>query len=316
MKKLNVVVTGGAGFIGSHIVEYWNKNNADVHVLDNLKTGFLKNLSGIKGITFHKGSITDRNLVFEVLKDVDYIHHLAAVISVPESIENPIECVEVNVVGLLNILDAAVKYKAKKIIHSSSAAVYGENPDSPKTINMKPMPKSPYGITKLDGEFYLDNYNQNYGLGAISLRYFNVFGPRQDPNGQYAAAIPIFVQKAINNDKIIIYGDGEQTRDFVYVSDVVQANILAVKSEIENGVFNVGNEKSITIKDLAEFIIEHTNSKSEIIHEDERPGDIKHSLSSIEQTKEQLGYDPKLDLLEGLKNTIEYFIGIYSNPDT
>lgn len=309
--RTKVVVTGGAGFIGSHIVEYWVNQNADVHVLDDLSSGYKRNVEQFD-ITFHQGSITNKELVNKVLDGADYVHHLAAMISVPQSVNDPFGCVEINIVGLLNILEAAVNHKVKKVIHSSSAAVYGENPESPKRTDMRPMPKSPYGITKLDGEYYLDAYNQNFGLGAVSLRYFNVFGPRQDPNSQYAAAIPIFIQKALKNEPIVIYGDGEQTRDFIFVKDVVQVNVLAATSDIRTGVFNVGNEKSITINELAKLVISETGSSSKIIFEKERAGDIKHSLSSISTTRELLGFNPEHDLIDGLKETIHYFIELLS----
>ncbi|MDP3682584.1 MAG: NAD-dependent epimerase/dehydratase family protein, partial [Ignavibacteria bacterium] len=312
MRK-KVVVTGGAGFIGSHIVEYWSKQNADVFVLDNLRSGFEKNLNGFENVTFVKGSITDRDSVFSILENADYVHHLAAMISVPESVENPFECVSINVNGLLNVLEASAKHKIKKIVHSSSAAVYGDNPVSPKTILMKPEPKSPYGITKLDGEYYLQSYLENFGLQSISLRYFNVFGPRQDPKSQYAAAIPIFVNNALQNKEIIIYGDGEQTRDFIFVKDVVAANVLAATTENINGTFNVACGSAISINQLVNLVLELTNSKSQIRYEKERAGDIKHSLASIEETKQQLGFQPKHDLLEGLKETINYFIQLFQN---
>ena len=312
MRK-KIVVTGGAGFIGSHIVEYWSKQNADVLVLDNLRSGFEKNLNGFKNVTFVKGSITDKDVVFSVLENADYVHHLAAMISVPESVENPFECVSINVNGLLNVLEASAKHKIKKIVHSSSAAVYGDNPVSPKTISMKPEPKSPYGITKLDGEYYLQSYLENFGLQTISLRYFNVFGPRQDPKSQYAAAIPIFVNNALQNKEIIIYGDGEQTRDFIFVKDVVAANVLAATTENVNGTFNVACGSAISINQLVNLVLELTNSKSHIRYEKERAGDIKHSLASIEETKQQLGFQPKHDLLEGLKETINYFIQLFQN---
>lgn len=312
MRK-KVVVTGGAGFIGSHIVEYWSKQNADVLVLDNLRSGFEKNLNGFKNVTFVKGSITDKDVVFSVLENADYVHHLAAMISVPESVENPFECVSINVNGLLNILEASAKHKIKKIVHSSSAAVYGDNPVSPKTISMKPEPKSPYGITKLDGEYYLQSYLENFGLQTISLRYFNVFGPRQDPKSQYAAAIPIFVNNALQNKEIIIYGDGEQTRDFIFVKDVVAANVLAATTENVNGTFNVACGSAISINQLVKLVLELTNSKSKIRYEKERAGDIKHSLASIEETKLKLNFQPKHDLHEGLKETINYFIQLFQN---
>ncbi len=310
MAKLKVVITGGAGFIGSHIVEHWLNEGAEVHVIDNLRTGKISNIEIFPDVVFHKGSITDRDLVFKVFEGADYVHHLAAMISVPESVEKPKECVDINVNGLLNILDASKEFGIKKIVHSSSAAIYGDNPVSPKTIDMKPQPKSPYGITKLDGEYYLQMYNDICGIGAVSLRYFNVFGQRQDPQSQYAAAIPIFISNALQNKPIIIHGDGEQTRDFIYVKDVVKVNVLAVTSENINGVFNVGLGQSISIKKIAEEIIKLTGSKSEIIYKEERAGDIKHSLASIAETLEQLEFRPGFSLSEGLDETIKFFRSI------
>ncbi len=304
---MKIAVTGGAGFIGSHIVEYWSGQNAEILILDNLKTGYRNNVKGFTGIDFIEGSINNKSLVNEILQGVDYVFHLAAMVSVPESIENPEECVDVNVKGLLNVLDSCVKNGVKKIIFSSSAAVYGDDPALPKTVNLKPKPLSPYGITKLDGEYYLQMFEREYGLNAVSLRYFNVFGPRQDPKSQYAAAVPIFIYKALKNEDITIYGDGEQTRDFIYVKDVVKANILAATNENVSGVFNVANEKTITINELANTIIELTQSKSKIIYAAERPGDIKHSLASIKETRERLGFEPEHDLKTALEETIKFF---------
>ena len=304
---MKIVVTGGAGFIGSHIVEYWSDQNAEVHVIDSLRSGFEKNIADFSNVIFHKGSITDKDLVNSVLENTDFVFHLAALISVPESLEQPIECLDINVKGLLNVLDAAKNNNVKKVVHSSSAAIYGDDPRLPKDISMKPKPQTPYGITKLDGEYYLQMYYEQYGLPTTSLRYFNVFGPRQDPKSQYAAAIPIFVYKALKNEPITIYGDGEQTRDFVYVKDVVTANILAATSVNVIGVFNVANEKAITINDLAKLIIKTTNSNSEIVYQPTRPGDIKHSLASIKETRESLKFDPSHDLTSSLKTTIKYF---------
>jgi UDP-glucose 4-epimerase len=307
MKRTKVVVTGGAGFIGSHIVQQWLSENAEVHIIDNLRSGYLSNVEIFPSVIFHEGSITDRDLVFKVLQNTDYVHHLAALVSVPESIEKPEECYEINVNGLINVLDASKEFGIKKIVLSSSAAIYGENPISPKTVDLKPDPKSPYGTTKLEGEELLKLYNQNDGLGAISLRYFNVFGPRQDPKSQYAAAVPIFVEKALKNEQITIYGDGTQTRDFIFVKDVVKANILAAKNESVNGVFNVATGNAITINEIAKLVISETGSKSSIVYEKERPGDIKHSLASIEKTKTGLHFQPEYDLMKGLKETINYF---------
>lgn len=308
---MKVVVTGGAGFIGGHIVEHWLNEGAEVHIIDNLRSGHMSNINLFPAAKFHKGSVTDKDLVFSVLEGADYVHHLAAMISVPESLEKPYECVDINIYGLLNVLEAAKKHKVKKVVHSSSAAVYGDNPESPKKTSMSPAPKTPYGITKLDGEYYLNAYRENFGLNAVSLRYFNVFGPRQDPKSQYAAAIPIFVSKALMNENIVIYGDGGQTRDFIYVKDVVQANVLAATVPNVSGVFNAANGSSISIKEIAELIIKETKSSSKIVYEKERPGDIKHSLAYVEDTKKNLGFAPKYDLMQGLKLTIEYFAHLF-----
>lgn len=308
---MKVVVTGGAGFIGSHIVEYWLQQKAEVVILDNFRSGRRENTALFPQATLKEGSITDRKLVFDTLKGADYVHHLAAMISVPESMDKPLECVQINVNGLLNILDAARTYGIKKVVHSSSAAVYGDNPLSPKTVDMRPEPKSPYGITKLDGEYYLSVYMEVFGLKSTSLRYFNVFGPRQDPNSQYAAAIPIFVNKALKNDELIVFGDGEQTRDFVFVKDVVQANVKAALNDNANGVYNVANGHSITIRQLCELIIKTTGSRSSIKFSEPRAGDIKHSLADVSLTKKDMDFTPQYDLVEGLKQTIQYFMEFF-----
>ncbi|RJQ62985.1 MAG: NAD-dependent epimerase/dehydratase family protein [Stygiobacter sp.] len=311
MKKLKVVVTGGAGFIGSHIVEHWINAGAEVHIIDNLRSGFLSNAQLFPQAIFHQISITEREKVFRVLENADYVHHLAAMISVPESVDKSQECVEININGLLNVLDACKENGVKKIVFSSSAAIYGENPESPKRTDMRPQPKSPYGITKLDGEYYLQMYNEQYGLGAVSLRYFNVFGPRQDPKSQYAAAVPIFIEKALQNEPITIYGDGEQTRDFIFVKDVVKANILAATNDSVNGVFNVALGKASSINEIAKGIISLTNSKSRIVYQPERKGDIKHSLADVEDTMSALSFTPDFTLQKGLDETVAFFKKIF-----
>jgi UDP-glucose 4-epimerase len=307
LKKIKVVITGGAGFIGSHVAEFWANRGAEVYIIDNLSTGFLKNVTDSECVHFFKGSITNYKLVVEIVEGADYIFNFAAMVSVPESILKPAECVENNVIGILNILEAAKKAGVKKVVHSSSAAVYGDNPASPKYTNMRPEPRSPYGITKLDGEYYCSMYNENFGLKTISLRYFNVFGPRQNPKSQYAAVIPIFISNALANKTLEIFGEGKQTRDFIYVNDVVCANITAVENEEACGVFNVANGVSISVLELANLIIKETGSKSRIIFSSERSGDIKNSLASIEETKEKLGFIPGYKLIEGLRETISYF---------
>ncbi len=303
---MKVIISGGAGFIGSHLSEYWAKKNADVYVIDNFRSGFKKNLNEINA-TLVEGSIEDKSLVEEVLENADYVFNLAALVSVPESIEKPEECIKINVNGLLNLLESSKKHKIKKLVHTSSAAIYGDDPELPKTTKLRPNPKSPYGITKLDGEYYCNLYKEEFGVNTTSLRYFNVYGERQDPKSQYAAAVPIFISKAIKNEDITIFGDGNQTRDFVYVKDIVKANVMAAENQNVKGVFNIANGSFITIKELAENIIEVIGSKSKIVYKPERAGDIKHSYASIVETTEILGFKPDFTLQEGLKRTIEFF---------
>lgn len=304
---MKVVITGGAGFIGSHISEYWSKNGAEVHVIDNLRTGYQKNIKHLKSINFHNGSITDAQLVNKVLENTDYVFNLAALVSVPESLQKPQECVNINVIGLLNILEAAKNHGVQKVVHTSSAAVYGDDPELPKRVSMNPAPKTPYSITKLDGEYYCNMYKNEFSMNTVSLRYFNVFGPRQDPKSQYAAAVPIFIHKAIKNETIKIFGDGTQTRDFIFVRDVVKANVLAAEKLDARGVYNVANGNSISILELAEIIIDLTGSKSNIEFADERPGDIKHSIASIEETIKDLKFQPSKKLKHEIAETILFF---------
>jgi len=303
---LKVVITGGAGFIGSHLAQFWSEKNAEVFIIDNFRTGFKKNIVGLN-VNLIEGSIEDKDLVFDVLEKADYVFNLAALVSVPESIEKPEECIKINVNGLLNLLEAGKKHKVKKLVHTSSAAVYGDDPELPKTTKLKPNPKSPYGITKLDGEYYCNLYKEEFGVNTTSLRYFNVYGERQDPKSQYAAAVPIFISKALKNEEITIFGDGSQTRDFVYVKDIVKANVMAAENLNIKGVFNIANGSYITIKELAENIVKVTESNSSIINKPERAGDIKHSYASIEETTKEMGFKPDFNLEEGLKRTINYF---------
>lgn len=306
---MKVVIAGGAGFIGSNLADYYENIGAEVLVLDNLRTGKKENLKYLKRAKFSNGSITDKKMVEECLAGAEVVYNMAALVSVPESVEKPIETVEINTKGVLNLLESCLKHNVKKIVLASSAAIYGNNPDLPKVITMYPEPVSPYAITKLSGEYFLKSYYEQFGLKTISLRYFNVYGPKQDPNSQYAAAIPIFIERALKNKDIIIYGDGKQTRDFIFIDDVVNANVSAFENMDVTGVYNVANGESITILELAEKIIDVTNSRSVIKFEDERKGDVKHSLASIEETKEKLGFKPAVNLEEGLAKTIEYFEG-------
>ncbi len=299
---MRVLVTGGAGFIGSHLVEHF-QGQAEVRVLDNLRSGFLHNLDGFQ-CELVRGSILERDRVREAMKGVDYVFHLAAMISVPESMQKPIECAEINTTGTLVVLEEAERAGVKKLVLSSSAAIYGDNPVTPKLETMLPEPKSPYAITKLDGEYYCRMFTSEGRLQTACLRYFNVFGPRQDPKSQYAAAVPIFIHRAVQNAPITIYGDGEQTRDFIYVKDIAAANAFFATQSTATGVFNVAYGQRITINDLAAAIRRLTGSNSKIEHAPERSGDVKHSLASIEKLR-TTGFVPKGNLMDGLEATVE-----------
>ena len=302
---MKILVTGGAGFIGSHIVELYQEKADEIRVLDNLRTGYRHNLDGLRH-TFMDGSITDRELVKEAVKGVDYIFHLAALVSVPESVSKPRECVEINVNGLLNVLEEASAAGVKKLVFASSAAVYGDNPTVPKVESMIPEPKSPYAITKLDGEYYIGMFHREGMLETAAIRFFNVFGPRQDPKGAYAAAVPIFIEKAVRGEDITIFGDGDQTRDFIYVKDIAGALSFVAEKKGVTGVFNAGYGGQMTINDLAERVISAAGSSSRVLHAPERAGDVKHSRASADKLL-AAGWQPNHDLKEGLATTLGFF---------
>ncbi|MDB6076942.1 MAG: NAD-dependent epimerase/dehydratase [Akkermansiaceae bacterium] len=302
MKILN---TGGSGFIGSHIVEHYQDHATEIRVLDNLRTGHRRNLAGLKH-TFIEASITDPAAVREALEGVDLVFHLAAIVSVPESMARPAECVDINVQGLLNVLEASAAAGVKKLVFASSAAVYGNNPSVPKTEDMLPEPQSPYAITKLDGEYYLDLYRRERGLETAAIRFFNVFGPRQDPKGAYAAVVPIFIEKALRNEDLTIFGDGTQTRDFIYVKDIVGALAFAAETTGVTGVFNAGYGAQMTIGELAARIIAAAGSTTKILHAPTRAGDVKHSRSSAAKLQ-QAGWQPRHTLDSSLAETLASF---------
>jgi UDP-glucose 4-epimerase len=301
---MKVLVTGGAGFIGSHIVEHF-QDRAEVRVLDNLRSGHRHNLHGLQ-CEFIEASILDRETVRYAMNGVDYVFHLAAMISVPESMEKPVECNELNTTGTLVMLEEAARAGVKKLVLSSSAAIYGDNPVTPKIETMLAEPKSPYAITKLDGEFYCGMFTREGRLPTACLRYFNVFGPRQDPKSQYAAAVPIFIDRAMKNEPIVIYGDGEQTRDFIYVKDVVAANVFFAMESPTTDVFNVAYGQRITINDLARTICRLTGSRSEIRYAPKRPGDVKHSMAAVEKLR-AAGFMPAGSFRDGLESTAAFF---------
>ena len=301
--SMRILITGGAGFIGRHIAEHFH-DRAEVRALDNLCSGLKRNLSGLE-CQLVVGSILDRDLVREVMKGVDIVFHLAAMVSVQESVQKPNECAEINTMGTAIVLEEAARARVKKLIFSSSAAIYGDKPAIPKIETMPPEPKSPYATSKYEAELNCRSFTNEGRLATVCLRYFNVFGPYQDATSEYAAAIPAFIEKATRNEPITIFGDGRQTRDFIYVKDVTAANaFFALKSQA-TGVFNVACGKQITITDLALTIRNLTKSTSTINYGAERSGDLKHSVASVDKIKAS-GFQPVCGLAEGLRATIEF----------
>jgi UDP-glucose 4-epimerase len=303
-----IAITGGAGFIGHHLATACAQleGQPEVVVVDNFRSGKRSNwdrLAGFSNVRLAEGCITQAKWLQEVFQGVDWVFHLAAMVSVPESLLKPAECVDLNVVGTLNVLEAARLGGASKVVLSSSAAIYGDDPELPKHELMRPCPLTPYGVTKLDGEYYLEMFRREYGLSTVSLRYFNVFGPHQDPASQYAAAVPIFATRALANQSITIFGDGLQTRDFVFVEDVVAANLWVAERPELSGVFNVATGQTVTILDLAQSIKQATGSTSELIFADPRPGDIRASWSDPAKLF-ATGFRPRYNLAEGLRKTL------------
>jgi len=306
MKK--TIVTGGAGFIGSHLAEELARRGYHVIILDDISTGKIENIELLleKGtVEFIQGTVTDLSLLQKLFQGVDYAFHQAAIPSVPCSIENPQASHEVNATGTLNVLLAARDNGVKKVIYASSSSVYGDTPALPKKEEMMPAPQSPYAVGKLAGEYYCRVFQEVYGLPTVCLRYFNIYGPRQDPNSQYAAVIPRFIKIFTEKNPPIIFGDGEQTRDFTFIKDAVEANIQAAESNA-TGIFNIGRGESISINQLAGLTIKLVGNSVAPIHIEPRPGDVRHSLADISKAR-NFGYNPRYSLEEGLKETIRSF---------
>lgn len=315
MKNKNVVVTGGMGFIGSHLTERLLEDN-NVTVIDNGITGRIENIEHLldhRNISLIKGSIVDINLT-EIFKGKDYVFHLAAIPSVPRSVKDPFSSNEANVTGTLNVLIAAKDAGIKKVIFSSSSSVYGDTPTLPKREDMPLNPQSPYAITKATGEMYCRVFQELYGLPTVCLRYFNVFGPRQDPNSQYAAVIPKFINAIANDKSPVIYGDGEQSRDFTFVKNVVDANILSCES-YKTGTFNIACGRGIKINDLVLSINKILGKNIVPIYENARKGDIKHSLADISKSK-AFGYSPKGNFESELTQVVSWFEKSMSGDDS
>lgn len=308
---MKILVTGGAGFIGSHIVEHF-QGTAEVRVFDNLRSGFRHNLAGFKH-EFIEASILDRAAVRRAMQGVDYVFHLAATVSVPESMARPAECKEINVDGTLVVLEEAARAKVKKLIFSSTAAIYGDNPVVPKAETMPPEPKSRYAVSKLEGEHHCRRFTDKGDLQTVCLRYFNVFGPRQDPASEYAAVVPIFIDRALKHEPITVYGDGEQTRDFIFVKAVAAVNALFATPLPASGIINVASGERLTINDLAATICKLTGSRSVIRHAPPRSGDVEHSMAAVEKLG-AVGFVPRGSLSDGLKSTIEFFAAKAAGP--
>ena len=302
---MQYLITGGAGFIASHIAEELIHQKHDVILLDDMSAGSAKNIR--PDAEFIKGAVTNKALLDEICKthDIEGIFHLAAVASVQKSIEDPGLVHEVNATGTLNILTAAKEHSIRKVVLSASAAAYGDNPVFPKREDMLPEPLSPYAVSKITGEMYCRNFADLFGVETVALRYFNVFGPRQDPNAEYAAVIPKFIERIVHGKKPIIFGDGNQTRDFVFVKDVVQANILAMNSHI-SGLYNIGTGIQTSLNDLAGMVMRAAGVSCDIIYEAARPGDIRYSVADISKAGKELGYAPKYSIEDGIRETVEY----------
>jgi nucleoside-diphosphate-sugar epimerase len=302
------LVTGGAGFIGSNIVESIVKRGGKVRVLDNFATGKRENLSAwMDRIELVEGDIRSFHLVREAVEGVDFILHQAALPSVPRSVKDPITSNEVNVSGTLNILEAARAEGVERVVYASSSSIYGDLETLPKTEDMLPKPLSPYAVSKLAGEKYCQVFTRLYGLKTISLRYFNVFGPRQDPNSQYAAVIPRFIRMIRKDEPPVVFGDGEQSRDFTFVENVVHANLLACEehtAEFSGEVFNVACCRRVTMNRMIDFINRGLGKSVKPSFSPPRAGDVKHSLANIGKARQLLGYAVKVEFEEGLKQII------------
>jgi len=302
-----VLVTGGAGFIGSHIAEALVKSGARVRVIDNLSTGHLRNLETVSGkIDFLEGDLAVEEVARRCVEDVELVFHEAALPSVPRSVANPRETHLASVEATFNLLLAAKERGVRRVVYAASSSAYGDQPTLPKVESMLPEPLSPYAAAKLVGEYYCQVFMRSYGLETICLRYFNVFGPRQDPSSPYSGVISQFIDRLLKAERPTIYGDGEQTRDFTYVSNAVEANLLAAQSEHGIGkVINIANGEQVTINQLFQIIRQMTGrAEIEPEYQPARTGDVLHSLADLTSARECLGFEPRIGLEEGLRLTV------------
>lgn len=306
---MRFLVTGGAGFIGSNTVDELVRRGHSVVVLDDLSSGKEENLAEARSkITFIKGSVTDLEIIRKAMHEAEYVLHLAARTSVPRSVKDPIETNRINIDGTLNLLVAARDAKVKRVVLAASSSAYGETPTLPKSEAMPPAPISPYGVTKFVGELYAQTFGRCYGLENVSLRYFNIFGPRQDPSSPYSGVLARFCTAWLEDSQPVIFGDGEQSRDFTYVENAVQANLLACEAPGASGkTFNVGTGSRYTLNETLQLLGKISGKTLEPKYDAARDGDIRDSQADITQAREVLGYDPRVSFEEGLRRTIEWY---------
>ena len=306
---MRALVTGGAGFIGSHLAARLVADGHHVRVLDNFATGRRSNMDAIgRDVELIEGDIQSYERAHNAVRGCDVVFHQAALPSVPRSIQDPLTSNATNVIGTLNVLLAARDAGVRRVVCASSSSVYGANPTLPKHEDMAAVPISPYATAKLAGEGYCRSFGVGYGLETVALRYFNVFGARQDPTSQYAAVVPNFIAALLDNRPVTIFGDGEQSRDFTHVDNIVQANLLAMDApDVSGKVFNIAYGRKVTLNELVAELQELIGSDVEAIYAPRRPGDVPHSLASLDRARAELGYEPEVDLREGLTRTIEHY---------
>ena len=306
---MRYLVTGGAGFIGSNTVDELVRRGHGVVVLDDLSSGKEENLADVRTkITFMKGSITDVETVQKAMHQAEYVIHLAARTSVPRSVKDPIDTNRINVEGTLNVLVAARDNRVKRVVFAASSSAYGETPTLPKKESMQPLPISPYGVSKYVGELYAQAFGRCYGLENVCLRYFNIFGPRQDPDSPYSGVLSRFTNAFLQDEPPVVFGDGEQSRDFTYVDNAVQANVLACEAPAASGyVFNIGTGDRYTLNETLEILRRLSGKRVQAKYEPPREGDIRDSQADITAARDVLGYDPAVRFEEGLEKTYEWY---------
>ncbi len=308
MSDRSALVTGGAGFIGSHLVDRLLLEGWSVRVIDDFSSGRVENLADARArVELVQGDLCDQETLAQVTEGIDVVFHQGAVPSVPRSVEEPLRTNHVNVTGTLLVLEQARRAGVRRVVYAASSSAYGDAPELPKVESMPPRPRSPYALQKYAGEVYCRLYHELYGLETVALRYFNVFGPRQDPASEYAAVVPRFVEACLAGRAACVYGDGEQTRDFTFVEDAVRANLLAAQAPKAPGqVVNVAGGKRVSLNQLLGEIQDLTGTGLEPVHQAPRPGDVRDSLADLRRAREALGFEPSVSLREGLRRTIEH----------